>query len=67
VFRRTQGETLPWYRQRGYDGDLTEAEKRELDGLRALPEHPATQREDLPDEVQSYLAHFANDREVRST
>ena len=46
----------PWYRQPGYDGNLTEAEKLQLDGFRALSKHPATQYENLPEEVQDYIS-----------
>jgi hypothetical protein len=56
-WRRTQKrEYLPWYRRLDYKGDLTETEKRELDALRRQKKHPAARYEDLPDEVQHYIA-----------
>lgn len=45
----------PWYRQRGYKGNLSEDEKRFLDSFRNGKLHPATSFEDLPDEVQGRL------------
>jgi hypothetical protein len=59
---KKQREVLPWYRARGYKGDLTEAEKREVDSFRVLPKHPAAQYEDLPDEVQQYIAEVEIER-----
>src|SRR4051812_48997209 len=52
---KRKAEWLPWYRARNYKGDLTEAEKRELDALRMQPKHPAVEANNLPEEVQSYL------------
>jgi len=49
-------EWLPWYRARNYKGNLTEAEKRQLDAFRTQPKHPAATFDDLPEEVQSYLS-----------
>lgn len=46
---------LPWYRQKNYDGNLTEEEKRILDSFRIQGEHTAARNEDLPNEVQSYI------------
>jgi hypothetical protein len=54
--RKRNAEWVPWYRERKYKGDLTEAEKRELDAFRMQPEHPATSFDDLPEEVQSYIS-----------
>ena len=59
--KKKQEDETPWYRRRGYKGNLTENEKRELDSLRWLsqqPEgkHPATEYSDLPEEVQSYIS-----------
>jgi len=53
-------EQIPWYRQRGYKGNLAEDEKRELDSLRWLAQqpggkHPAAEFSDLADEVRSYI------------
>jgi hypothetical protein len=48
-------EWLPWYRRKDYDGNLTEAEKRQLDVFRTQPEHPATLSDELPTEVQNYI------------
>ena len=42
-------EWLPWYRARNYEGDLTEAEKRQLDAFRMQPSHPAAKFDDLPE------------------
>jgi hypothetical protein len=63
MFKRKQKkkETLPWYRQRSYKGNLTEEEKRELDSFRWLAaqpggKHPAAEYSDLPNEVQMYIS-----------
>jgi hypothetical protein len=42
MFRRKkkQPEHLPWYRARNYKGNLTEAEKRQLDFFRMQEKHP---------------------------
>ena len=55
---KAKPEWLPWYRARNYKGNLTEAQKRQLDGFRAQPKHPATQEEDLPEEVQNYIGRI---------
>jgi hypothetical protein len=60
MFRRKQKERLPWYRKRGYKGNLTEDEKRELDSFRLREKrdegkHPAAKFDDIPDEVSSYI------------
>ena len=34
---------------------MSEAEKRQLDAFRTMPDHPATVRKDLPQEVQAYI------------
>jgi hypothetical protein len=52
---KRKAEWMPWYRARNYKGDLTEAEKRELDALRMQPRHPAAQADSLPEEAQNYL------------
>jgi hypothetical protein len=54
--RRKSSERPPWYRAADYDGNLTEAEKRELDGLRARPRHPAFEFGPLPEHVQMYIS-----------
>src|SRR5215213_9302385 len=54
--RKRKAEWLPWYRAPNYDGDLTEAEKRELDAFRMQPKHPAARIYELPGEVQSYIS-----------
>jgi hypothetical protein len=54
--RKSSSERLPWYRAPGYSGDLTEAEKRELDAFRVQACHPAYQYGDLPEHVESYIA-----------
>jgi exonuclease I len=56
--RKRKAEWLPWYRARNYKGDLTEAEKRQLDAFRMQPKHPAAQEDDLPEEVQSYIGRI---------
>lgn len=48
-------EWLPWYRRKGYKGNLTEEEKRILDSLRMKEPHPAARYEQLPDEAQRYI------------
>jgi hypothetical protein len=48
-------EWLPWYRAHDYEGNLTEAEKRQLDAFRVQPKHPAAELDDLPEEVQNYI------------
>jgi hypothetical protein len=53
--KRKRSERLPWYRQRGYKGKLTESEKRGLDAFREQPTHPATRLGDLPEDVQAYI------------
>jgi hypothetical protein len=53
-----QREVVPWYREPGYQGPLTEAQKRELDALRSQPKHPAARYEDLPEEVQAHIARL---------
>ncbi|PNE11157.1 MAG: hypothetical protein CR217_10230 [Beijerinckiaceae bacterium] len=53
--RKGKPEWLPWYRARNYKGDMTETEKHQLDAFRAQPMHPATRREDLPEEVRDYI------------
>lgn len=67
MFRREkQREFLPWYRQAGYRGRMTEAEKRYLDAIRESPPHPAVKLEQLPGEAQDYLNELeleAYDRE----
>ena len=47
----------PWYRARNYRGNLTEAEKRQLDAFRMQQKHPAANLDDLPDEVRRYLSN----------
>ena len=48
-------DQMPWYRQPGYDGDLSETQKRLLDQVRARSRHPAARAEDLPAEALSYI------------
>jgi hypothetical protein len=59
-------EPLPWYRARNYKGNLTEAEKRELDSFRHREsqggEHPSASYDDLPEEVQSYISKLEIER-----
>ena len=49
--RQSSSERLPWYRAPGYSGNLTEAEKRELDAFRIQAHHPAFEPE-LPEHVE---------------
>jgi LPXTG-motif cell wall-anchored protein len=53
--RKRKKEWLPWYRARDYKGDLTEAEKRQLDAFRTQPTHPAARLDQLPEEVRDYI------------
>jgi hypothetical protein len=55
---KRKAEWVPWYRARDYKGDLTEAEKRQLDAFRMQPKHPASSEEELPEEVQSYIGRI---------
>ena len=57
MFRRKkkQSEHLPWYRARNYKGNLTEAEKRQLDFFRTQEKHPAADYDSLPEEVKRYI------------
>lgn len=48
-------EWMPWYRRKGYKGDLSEAEKRVLDAVRLKDRHPATSGETLPEDVRGYI------------
>jgi hypothetical protein len=54
--RKRKADWVPWYRERKYKGNLTEAEKRQLDAFRTQPKHAAASSDDLPEEVQSYLS-----------
>jgi hypothetical protein len=54
--RKSSSERLPWYRAPDYSGNLTEAEKRELDASRVQARHPAYQHGELPEHVESYIA-----------
>jgi len=54
--KKKQAEQLPWYRSPNYTGNLTEAEKRQLDAFRTQEKHPAADWESLPQEVQSYIS-----------
>lgn len=56
--RKKNAERLPWYRAPGYKGNLTEAEKRQLDAFRMKEPHPAADFSDLPEEVQSYISRI---------
>ena len=54
--RSKSSERPPWYRATDYKGNLTEAEKRQLDGFRALPRHPAFEYGDLPEHIEMYIS-----------
>jgi hypothetical protein len=56
--RKPKAEWVPWYRERKYTGDFTEAEKRQLDAFRTQAKHPAATYADLPDEAQKYLSNI---------
>ena len=56
--RKRKTEFLPWYRAKGYKGNLTEAQKRELDSFRAQESHPASSYGKLPVEVQNYIGRL---------
>lgn len=58
---RQPTEPLPWYRERTYKGNLTEAEKRQLDAFRMQDKHPAADWNELPEEVQSYISRIEMD------
>jgi hypothetical protein len=49
-------EWVPWYRRRDYSGKMSEEEKRILDDVRKDDNHPATSFDELPGEVQTYIA-----------
>jgi hypothetical protein len=53
-----RNEWLPWYRRKGYKGNLTEEEKRILDSFRMKEPHPAARYWQLPEEVQSYISRL---------
>jgi hypothetical protein len=54
-------EWVPWYRRKGYAENLTEPDKRVLDGFRADGKHPAVALEDLPEEAQGYIVKLEID------
>jgi hypothetical protein len=54
--RNAKQEWLPWYRARGYKGNLSEARKRQLDAFRSQPKHPAATCADLPREAQMLIS-----------
>jgi len=56
--RKRKGEPLPWYRAPNYKGNITEAEKRQLDAFRMQPKHPSAQWDDLPEEVRNYIVRI---------
>ena len=64
--KKKRKEPLPWYRVRNYKGNLTEAEKRELDSLRHREseggERHSASYDDLPEEVQSYISKIEIER-----
>ena len=45
----------PWYRQKSYNGDLTEDQKRYLDSFRNGEPHPAVSLFELQQEVQDRI------------
>lgn len=49
---------VPWYRAPSYKGDLTEAEKSQLDAFRSERKHPAATNDELPEEVQRYIGRI---------
>jgi hypothetical protein len=60
-YRKRKAEWVPWYRERNYKGDLTEAEKRQLDAFRMQAKHPAADYGDLPEEVLAYICELQVD------
>jgi hypothetical protein len=52
---KTETEWVPWYRRKSYKGDLSEEEKRILDSFRLQEKHPATDYQDLPEDVKRYI------------
>lgn len=54
--RKTKRENVPWYRASNYRGNLGEQQKRLLDSFRMRRDHPAAKFEDLPGEVQTFIA-----------
>jgi hypothetical protein len=56
--RKSKSERVAWYRAPGYKGDLTEAEKRQLDAFRSERKHPAATTDELPEEVQRYIGRI---------
>ena len=61
LFKKRQDDDVAWYRHRNYKGSLSEDQKMELDSIRWQSKsgrHPAAKFEDLPDEVQDYIAHL---------
>ena len=56
--RKQKSERVPWYRESGYTGNFSEEEKQQLDAFRERSEHPAARYENLPDEVQQYIARL---------
>ena len=58
---KKKGEWLPWYRQKGFRGKLTEEEKRILDSFRIGDNHPAAKFDELPEEVQDYILELEGD------
>lgn len=59
--RKHKQDDVPWYRHQNYKGGLREDQKMELDSIRwqAKSEgHPAAGYDDLPEEVQSYIAEL---------
>jgi hypothetical protein len=54
--RKSSEPRPPWYRAPDYRGNLTEAEKRELDTFRARLRHPAFEYGDLPEHVEMYIS-----------
>ncbi|MGO4440604.1 hypothetical protein [Rhizobium sp. RAF56] len=56
--RKNTAEKLPWYRAPGYSGNLTEAEKRQLDAFRMQKRHPAPDYDDIPRTAQMILSRL---------
>lgn len=67
MFRKRKSEWLPWYRQKDYKGDLTEAEKRQLDAFRASGEHPSANPGSLPEEVKGYISNIESEKYDRKS
>lgn len=56
-------EDLPWYRGKGFKGNLTENEKRLLDSFRIDNKHPCTSNANIPEDVHALLIRLVVERQ----